>query len=159
MKVDYTSATSLTQALKVCRYQIERLGKREILPLLGDEAVRAAIFTGVKSYDALLPYNCHNTGYYTYGSHFKQQRTRFRQLIRPIYLSIAEQNAWPTGSSFEVYTSVSDITDMTYEGFLLRLVITASDNGFGFALPILDISYGRCLPVIDELPFDLEQEE
>ena len=143
MNDHYTQATSLTQAIRICHSDLERAGKPELIPLVSQRAVRAAISRALRDYENGLKYKD--------ASDIKQQVRQFRDVVAPIYRDIVDEDHWPRGAVFVARTSASDPAPDVYESFLLRLEIQTPGSYYqGFGLPILDIYFGHFVPARED---------
>jgi hypothetical protein len=129
-------------------------GREEYARLLTEERVRSAIRSALESYGRLLerrgmPYG---KGYPSVPNKEVKKQTRyFEDVVRPVHLSIAEEGFWPQGASFFYYLFREDDGGARYEALGLRLQIETPGTMFqGFAVPILDLCYGRFTPDEDD---------
>jgi YD repeat-containing protein len=111
----------------------------EYAALITESRVREAIRTAVKSYEA---------------HHLEKEDQKrpgdkeyFRNTIKPIILKIADDGTWQQGCSFSCFYTLTDRrgeSEVAYHGLGLRLEVRTPDKPRqGFALPIIDLYYGR----------------
>jgi hypothetical protein len=73
-----------------------------------------------------------------------KQARNFEDAVKPVYLDIADNGSWPRGSSFFYHLFRVDDNQVRYDCLGLRLQIeTPGGMSHGFAIPILDLYYGR----------------
>ena len=70
--------------------------------------------------------------------------------VKPVFVKIADEGAWPTNCSFFGFYSLNSPVlankSVRYEGFWMRLQVdtpTPKGSFGGFALPIVDLAYGK----------------
>jgi hypothetical protein len=133
---DFRGVKTLQEAVEVIKDRLKQDGKSEYAALLSEERVRQATSTAVQSYEALL-----DTG--------KIQRVGskeyFQKEVKPVCMKVADKGDWPEGCSFFSFYTLSDQRDgrnIAYDGLGLRLQID-TPNSKGFALPIIDLYFGR----------------
>lgn len=147
---DYSQVESLKEAVEVCRRNLAAEGRKEYAPLVTEERVRAGLRVALESHRHALEKRS-----MTYGADYpwvrdkevEKQIRNFEDVVRPVYLNIADNGAWPPGASF-FYTLFADDDNLVrHECFCLRLHIETPDAMFaGFALSILDLYYGGVPP-------------
>jgi len=131
---------SLKEALEVVKQELIRNGKAEYAPLLSEQRVRDATRSGIRNYEVYLDKAerqvAGSKGYFIE--------------VKPVFLKIAEEGAWPPNCSFfgfySINSSVVDGKSIMYDGFWLRLKVNTlkpKQKFGGFALPILDMAYGK----------------
>lgn len=147
---DYSKAGSLKEAVDICRRSLAADGREEYAPLLIEERVRAAIRTALESHKHVLEKKV-----LTYGEDYpwvrdkyvEKQIRHFEEVVKPVYLRIAETGSWPPGGSFVYYLFRIDDNLVRYECLNLRLYIDTPGTMFhGFAVAILDLYYGGIPP-------------
>jgi hypothetical protein len=132
---DFENVKTVKDAVQVVKESLKQDGKPELAALLSEAQVREAIRTAIKSYEAV---------------HQEKQEKRkagskdhFQNDVKPIFLKIAEDGQWPKGCSFFSFYKLTD-RDVTYDGLGLRMQIATPQAKFsGFALPIVDLYYGK----------------
>ena len=135
----YEEAQTLGEALALAKLQLTREDKKQFLPLLSEPAVRQAIRSALASYEA---------GRSVIAPTASQERQRevfeYFKAVAPTYRQIAETGEWPEGASFTVFYGLGRENGITYQGLGVRLEVATPDKGFpGFALPIVDVWYGK----------------
>lgn len=135
----YQEAQTLGEALALAKQQLTRQDKKQFLPLLSEPAVRQAIRSALASYQvsrsAIAP---------TASQERQQEIFEYFKAVAPTYLQIAETGKWPKGATFTVFYGLGRQNSITYQGLGLRLEVATPDKAFpGFALPILDVWYGK----------------
>ncbi len=155
-KSDYSRAGSLEGAVEICRRSLAADGREDYARLVTEERVRAAIRVALESYKYVLEKRS-----MTYGEDFpwvrdkevEKQARNFEEVVKPVYLGIAEEGSWPPGSSFFYYLFRVDDNLVRYDCLGLRLQIETPGAMFqSFALPILDLYYGG-------FPYSEEEDE
>jgi hypothetical protein len=138
---DYANVKTLQEAIEIFKSRLTRDGKQEYVPLVTETNVRDAIRTALQSYEELLDKR-------------KKQRQPgppvakddakyFQEVLKPIYEEIADRGSWPKGCSFFSFYTLTD-RGIEYQGLGLRLRVDTPEKEFkGFALPIIDLYYGR----------------
>lgn len=119
-------ATSLSDFLG----QLKKNNRSEYAALLNEEIVSAAILKAMESYDT----------YYEAHPEFADFKAKFEK-CKPLYAKIAETGKYPSGVAFSFFESLADDRGVNYSGLWVRLIVTVED--VTFALPILDLVYGR----------------
>lgn len=144
---DYSRASSLKEAVEICRRSLEADGREDYARLVTEERVRAAIKVALECYGHVLERKS-----MTYGEDYPwvrdeevlKQAGSFEDVVRPVYLDIADNGSWPQGSKFSYYLFKEDDNLVRYDCLGLRLQIETPGGMFrGFAIPILDLYYGR----------------
>lgn len=147
---DYSRAGSLKDAVDICRRNLAADGREEYAPLVTEERVLSAIRVALESYRYVLEKRA-----LPYGEEYpwardeevEKQISNFKDVVEPVYLGIADGGSWPSGASFVYYLFRVDDNNVRYECLGLRLQIETPGAMFqGFALPILDLTYGRFGP-------------
>lgn len=135
---DFQQAKTVGQALEVVRQSLTRDAKSEYVPLLSEERVREAIRTAITSYESHIEKD-----------EQKRPGTKkyFTDVLKPIYLKIADEGKWPENCSFFSFyklTAKRDGRQISYDGLGLRLQVETPGESFkGFAIPVVDLFYGR----------------
>ena len=146
-RADYSRAGSLREAVEICRRSLEADGHEDYARLITEERVRAAIRVALESYKHVLEKRS-----MPYGEEFpwvrdkevEKEARHFEDVVKPVYLRIADEGYWPQGASFFYYLSREDDNLVRYDCLGLRLQIeTQGAASPGFAVPILDLYYGR----------------
>lgn len=127
------AASPLARALQDVRKDLKACGRPEYAALLSEENVRASIWKGLKLYEDILEdqesLNPGTKAYY--------------ESLKPIYLSIAEEGAWPQNAEFMGLENLSEATDLS-DGMMVRIRLkTRGDRPRAFALPVLDLRWGQ----------------
>ena len=153
-RADYSRARSLEEAVEICRRSLELDGRDDYARLVTVERVRSAIKTALESYEHVLekkrrPYGREYPP--VDGRELKKQVRHFEDAVRPVYLDMADKGSWPPGASFFYYLSREDDDNVRYDCLGLRLQIETPGSTFqGFAIPVLDLYYGRFAYAEDE---------
>jgi len=151
---EYSRARSLKEAVEICRRSLEAWDREHYVALVTEERVRSAIRVALESYKLAVERTS-----MTYGKDYPwardkevlKQAANFEEVVRPVYLEIADKGSWPQGSSFFYLLFKDDDDGVRYDGLSLRLwVDTPGGMSKGFALPILDLYYGRFGPHWEE---------
>lgn len=151
---EYSGAKSLKEAVEICRRSLEAWDREDYVPLVTEGRVRSAIRVALESYKLAVERTS-----MTYGKDYPwardkevlKQAANFEDVVRPIYLEIADKGSWPPGSSFFYLLFKDDDDGVRYDGLSLRLWVETPGGMFqGFALPILDLYYGRFGPSWEE---------
>jgi len=131
----FKNVKTLKAAVEVVKERLKRNGKPEYAALLSEIRVQEAIHTAVKGYEGLLEkLEKRNAGTTEY----------FQKEIEPICLKIADKGEWPQSCSFFAFYALTDMRQVAYDGLGLRLQIDTPQAKFeGFALPIVDLYFGR----------------
>lgn len=146
-RADYSRAGSLKEAVEICRRSLEADGREDYARLVTEERVRSAIRVALESCKRLLEKRS-----MTYGEDYpwvrdkevEKEARHFEEVVRPVYLGIADDGSWPPGTSFSYYLFREDNNLVRYECLGLRLQIeTPGTMSHGFAVPIIDLYYGR----------------
>lgn len=151
---DYSRAESLGEAVEICRRHLEADDREDYVRLVTEARVRSAIRVALESYRLVLERQS-----MTYGKDYpwardaevSKQAANFEDVVRPIYLEIADEGSWPRGASFSYHLWKDDYNSVRYDGLSLRLWVETPGGMFqGFSLPILDLHYGRFGPSWEE---------
>lgn len=109
--------------------------------------MRAAIKVALESYKHVLEKKSMPYGEdypWVKDKEVEKQVRYFEDVVRPVYLEIADRGFWPPGASFCYYLFRVDDNNVRYDSLGLRLQIeTPGSASQGFSLPILDLCYGR----------------
>ena len=74
----------------------------------------------------------------------ESQRDYIEKIILPVYTDIVESDTWPSNAQFTMFFGLADTNEIMYEGLGLRLYIdTPKEAHPGFALPVVDVWYGK----------------
>lgn len=150
LKGDYTRAGSLREAVDICRRSLAAEGREDYARLIDEERVRAAIKVALESHKHALEKQV-----LAYGPEYPWARDKevekkirhFEEVVKPVYLGIAESGSWPAGSSFVYYLFRVDDNLVRYECLNLSLYILTPGTMFqGFAIPIINLYYGGTPP-------------
>lgn len=150
LRTDYSQARSLKEAVEICQRSLKTDGREDYARLITEDRVRSAIKTALESYKHLLERRM-----MTYGKDYpwvkdkevEKQARHFEDVVKPIYLGIAADGLWPPGTSFSYYLFREDDNLVRYDCLGLRLQIeTPGTRTHGFAVPIIDLYYGRFTP-------------
>ena len=130
--------TTLKAAVDVVCDQLKRDGKPKYAALLSEQQVKDAIRSAVRSYEATMDeQEKRNAGTKAY----------FETEVKPVCLRIADEGVWPTGCSFTKFYTLTDRRhggEIAYDGLGLRIeIVTPKSPHQGFALPIVDLFFGR----------------
>jgi hypothetical protein len=154
LRGDYSRAGSLKEAVEVCRRSLAADGGEDYARLVTEERVRSAIRAALESCRHALEKRA-----MPYGEDYPQARDgevekeirHFEEVVKPVYLGIADGGSWPRGASFFHFLSRTDDRGVRYECLGLRLEIETPGATFrGFALPVIDLYYGRFAYAEDE---------
>jgi len=135
---DFEGIKSLKEALEVVKQKLIRNGKAEYAPLISEQRVREATRSGIRNYEPYLDKaERQNAGSKDY----------FIE-VKPVFMKIAEEGAWPPNCSFFGFYSLNSRViegkSAMFDGFWLRLKVETPKGKFGgFALPIVDMAYGK----------------
>ncbi len=147
---DYSQAGSLREAVDICRRSLAADDRENYAPLVTEERVRSAIRVALESYKHVLEKRALPYGEeypWALDKEVEKQFSNFKDVVEPVYLRIAGGGSWPPGASFVYYLFRVDDNNVRYECLALRLQIETPGAMFqGFALPILDLTYGRFGP-------------
>jgi hypothetical protein len=129
---------TLKEAVQVVKQDLIGKGKAEYAALLSEERVREAIRTGIRSVEARLDkLEQMNPG----------SKDHFIGAAKPVFMKIIDEGAWLRNCTFFTFYSLGSLIDgeaISYDGFWLRLQVDTPKGKFaGFALSILDMSYGK----------------
>jgi hypothetical protein len=106
--------------------------------LLSEQRVRDALHAGIKTYEAYLD----KAERVNPGS-----KEHFIGAAKPVFTKIIDEGTWPPNCSFFGFyrlTSTVGNESVNYDGFWLRLKVDTPTEKFGgFALPIIDLAYGK----------------
>lgn len=135
---DFEKVKTVKEAVEVVKARLIQDGKPEYAALLSEERLREAIRTAVESYEARQDAaEKRNAGSKEY----------FQKEVKPVFLKIADKGRWPEGCSFFSFYKLTDRRDgrnIAYDGLGLRLQVATPMAKFkGFALPIVDLYFGR----------------
>lgn len=135
---DFEKVKTVKEAVEVVKARLRQDGKPEYAALLSEERVREAIRTAVQSYEARQDEaDKRNAGSKEY----------FQKEVKPVFLKVADKGQWPEGCSFFSFYKLTDRdgrNDIAYDGLGLRLQVATPMAKFkGFALPIVDLYFGR----------------
>lgn len=74
----------------------------------------------------------------------------FNTSAKPVFMKIVEEGSWPPNCSFFGFYRLNSAVgnkSVNYDGFWLRLTVDTPKAKFGaFALPIIDMAYGKSEP-------------
>lgn len=149
-KVDCSRAKSLKDAVELCRRVLIDGGRKDYAALIDETRVRAAVKTGLeKCRHALdkrsMPYGADYP--WALDKEVEKQIRHFEDVVKPVYLNIADGGAWPPGASFNYILFRQDDNLVRYDCFCLDLHIETPGTMFvGFALPVLTLYYGGVPP-------------
>jgi hypothetical protein len=133
-EADFAKVKSLKDAVELVQRSLKDDGKADYAALLSEDRVRQAIRTAIQSYEAGLDVRERQTP----GS-----KEYFRNEAKPVFEKIADKGEWPAGCSFFSFYKLTD-RGICYEGLGLRLQLDTPKAQFkGFALPVLDVYFGR----------------
>jgi len=131
----YEDAKNLKEGLLVAKQKLLQRGDERFIPLLGEADVRDAIRSALSYYELTL------------NSMEEDKQEYMRNVVIPTYTQIAGHDAWPQGTTLSIIPGLRDLNGATYKGLLVRIEIDSREEKFaGFALPILDLLYGRPSP-------------
>lgn len=133
---EYSSVSTLDEAIGMVKEQLKRDEKEEFASLLSEKRVRHAILTAIRSYETLLKSRERER---TPG-----ETTYFNNVVKPVYLEIAAEGNWNHDCRFVNSYVFTDSRNNAYDGFKLRLFIdTPNKKFYHFALPVVSLTYGR----------------
>ena len=126
---------SLDAVVAKLQKQMRERDKEQFIALVSKETVTRAIKSAIASYDLKLKSE-------------NRKNVNWEAVYKPIYETIAKTGYVPEGVSLHAIPAMIDVgkdgTELSYEGVWIRLDIPElSDDKLGFALPILDVQYGR----------------
>lgn len=131
----YENVTSLKDAIDVVKKQLTLDGKPEYAALITEDRVRDGIRTAIKSYEALPA----KDGMPAVGT-----TDRWLKEIKPLCLKVADNGEWPPDCAFDGFYRLVDRKQIPYDGLGLRVFVgTPKAKRAGFALPIVDLYFGR----------------
>ena len=126
--------TPLEEAVANYKAHLSDIGKPEYAALLSAERVRSAIRTGIESYETLLEKQ---------GEPYPNMKAHFENHSKPLYRAIADDSKWPDGAKFTAFFGLKQ-SGVTYDGIGLRLYVSTPNSYYeGFAMPIIDLYYGK----------------
>lgn len=128
----------MKEAVETVKQELIRNGKAEYAALISEQRVREAMQKGIRAYEAYLDKGEQlNPGI----------KEHFLVAVKPIFMKIIEEGTWsPNCSFFHFYTLSETVGNksLSYDGFWLRLQVETPKEKFGaFALPIIDMAYGK----------------
>ena len=147
LRSDYSQAKSLKEGVEICQRSLKTDGREDYARLITEDRVRSAIRVALESYRHVLERKM-----MTYGKDYpwvrdkevEKQARHFEDVVKPVYLGIADNGLWPPGTSFFYYLFKQDDNQVRYDCLGLRLQIETPGKMFhGFSVPILDLYYGR----------------
>jgi len=126
---------SLDAAVAKLQKQMRERDKEPFIALVSKDTVTKAIKSAIASYDLKLKND-------------NRKNVNWEEAYKPIYENIVKTGYVPEGVSLHAIPAMIDLgkdgTELSYEGVWVRLDIPMlSDYKLGFALPILDVAYGR----------------
>jgi hypothetical protein len=131
---DFKNVKSCKEAVELVQRRLKQDGKAEYVALLSETRVRKAIYTAIKSWESLLDKE---------EKRHPGSKDYFLREVVPVYLKIADKGEWPEGSSFFWFYTLGSRGGV-YDGLGLRLRIDTPKAKFkAFALPIVDLYFGR----------------
>jgi hypothetical protein len=135
---DFSGVKTLKDAVEVVKQELFREGKAEYVSLLSEQRVRDAMQTGIRAYEAYLDKSEKvNPG----------SKEHFIGAAKPVFMKIIEDGTWPPNCSFFGFFTLTSAVgggSVNYDGFWLRLKVDTPKERFGgFALPIMDMAYGK----------------
>ncbi len=136
----YAQSQTLSDALGLVRHQLMRDGKEQFLPLVTEPAIRQAIRSALASYQADL------SSLTPPAASEEEQKVVFEnfQTVAAIYRQIAETGNWPEGATFAHFYELGTDRGISSQGLGLRLEVNKpGKEGEGFALPVIDMWYGK----------------
>jgi len=138
LQEDFKNVKSPKEAVQVVQERLKQDGKAEYAALLSETRIRKAIRTAIQSYEARL-------GSLEKGS--PGTKEYFEKEVKPVFLKVADEGQWPEGCSFSSFYTLTERRDgeeIVYDGLGLRLQVETPRAKFkGFALPIVDLYFGR----------------
>ncbi|HKQ52867.1 MAG TPA: hypothetical protein VJT74_10895, partial [Pyrinomonadaceae bacterium] len=110
-RADYSRAGSLKEAVEICRRGLEADGHEDYARLVTEERVRAAIKVALESCKHLLEKRSMPYGEdypWARDKEVEKEAGHFEEVVKPVYLRIADEGSWPQGTSFFYYLSRED---------------------------------------------------
>jgi hypothetical protein len=131
---DFAEVKSLEEAIEVVRERFKQDERPAFAFLISEDQVRKAIRVALESYEEIVNKRAKRPA---------GDREYFEKVVKPACLRIADHGEWSPQFSFSSFYTLHD-GNVEYEGLGLRLRIDTPDAEFkAFALPIVDIFYGR----------------
>jgi hypothetical protein len=131
---DFSKAENLCEAVEMAKSRLTLESKPQYAALLSEDLVKEAISNAIKGYEVILE----KSGEKNPGS-----REHFQLEVKPILVKIEKEGAWTKNCSFTWFYGLKE-KEITYPGFGLRLSVNTPGGIYsGFALPIIDLYYGR----------------
>jgi hypothetical protein len=131
----YSRAKTLTDALAILLAKLDKDGMQEFKPLLTESRVREAILAYVRGEEAYLEFLKERGP--------NSSRSSF-EAAKPLLRAVAEKGSWPPKAFFWVCYTMGAVSG-EFDGCWVRLHVageTETHRAFGFAAPILDLSFG-----------------
>lgn len=158
----YEGAKDLKQAIDILKKRL----RNEHVALISEAKVRSAIRTAIQSYEARLKARMKDNDHKAAAL---QTNKYFRDVIKPVYVQIAEEGKWFPNCAFSAFTRLEEVlpdgTHLSFDGLGLRVEVhtpgyrldhkleeqeeprvvprVAAEHVDGFGLRILDVWYGR----------------
>jgi hypothetical protein len=135
---DFQDVTTFEEAVEVVKRELIREGKAEYAALLSEQRVRLAVQTAIQAYEGYMDdANQTNSGSKEY----------FNGTVKPVFIELLAKGTWPPNCAFFGFYTLSSAVGgkpVSYDGFWLRLKVVTPKGKFGaFALPVVDMAYGR----------------
>lgn len=131
---DFAKAGNLREAVEIAKFRLSLDSKPQYAALLSEELVKEAISNAIKGYEAILEKDEKRT---------PDSKKHFYLEVKPILVKIQKEGAWTENCSFTWFFGLKE-KDITYPGLGLRLFVDTPSGIYpGFALPIIDLYYGR----------------
>jgi hypothetical protein len=132
----YAKATSLSEALTILAEEVKTDGHPEYVPLLKEAEISRAIVSALDSYERQYLDDKNDA-----------DRARFRDILKPAYLGIAKDWLWRPDCEFSKFYQLGTADGQTIVCFCVRIQLALEEpKGGGFALPVVDLYYGRFSP-------------
>ena len=125
---DYEKARNLSEAVQMLQSRVPK----EYRPLLTEEKIRAAIPVALRKYGRI------------HREEGKKEHLRYFEQVKEIYTKISDKGTWPKGAYFQCFDTMGG-KGVSHDGLWVHLEIPFEMKKFGqvgYALPILEVSYG-----------------
>ena len=130
-RVDYSQCSHLAEAITLLEAKLRSDGMKRYASLISEATIRKSILTAIDSYEGQLD---------EIEARFPGAQDLWQE-VKPVYLDVANKGTWSHACSFDCFYGWTDANHVTSDGLGLRLSLR--DGPGGFALPIVDLSYGR----------------
>ena len=126
------NSTPLRRALDAYCEKLNADGHGKFANLLSEELIRTTIKAALEKHQVLLEKVEPNPA-----------NAKYFSTVKPVYLSIADQGAWPENCSFSDFFGLGTRLGLS-DGYWLRIRVDTpgEPGGYAYALPIIDLGYG-----------------